>query len=126
MSKTKILVGTFVVFLTGLFIYFKTRPSSPYDTFAQCLTGKGVKMYGAYWCPHCKEQKQMFGSSFKYVNYIECATPGTNIQNPICAKAKIKGYPTWEFADGSRIPGKLDFDTLSQKTNCPLPDNKTP
>lgn len=25
------------------------------DTFASCLTKKGVKMYGAYWCGHCKD-----------------------------------------------------------------------
>ena len=42
------------------------------DDFAKCLTQKSVVMYGAYWCPHCQAQKKLFGSSFKYVNYVEC------------------------------------------------------
>ncbi|NEO22297.1 MAG: hypothetical protein F6K57_24065, partial [Moorea sp. SIO4A5] len=25
----------------------------------------GAKMYGAYWCPYCTKQKQMFGEAFK-------------------------------------------------------------
>ena len=34
-------------------------------------------MYGLYWCPHCIEQKQMFGEAFHYVPYVECAIKGS-------------------------------------------------
>lgn len=68
-----------------------------YDAFAKCLTEKGVKMYGAYWCGHCQNQKKAFGDSFKYVNYIECADPNSQKQLDVCAKEGIEGYPTWEF-----------------------------
>ena len=34
---------------------------APTDALAQCLTAKGVKMYGAYWCSHCQNQKKAFG-----------------------------------------------------------------
>ena len=27
----------------------------------QHLKQVGAKMYGAFWCPHCQEQKQLFG-----------------------------------------------------------------
>ena len=27
-------------------------------------------MYGTEWCPHCQDQKRAFGTSFKYVQYI--------------------------------------------------------
>lgn len=70
-----------------------------YDSLAKCLSDKGVKMYGAYWCPHCQNQKKAFGDSFKYINYIECAD-GQNGQTQICKDNGITGYPTWEF------PGK--------------------
>ncbi|NOY15215.1 MAG: hypothetical protein GXP43_03285 [bacterium] len=121
MTKAKLAVLLGIISFAGLFFYFKNHTPSSYDSLAQCLTQKGAKMYGAYWCPHCKEQKKMFGSSFKYINYIECASPGSNIQKAECKKAGIKGYPTWEFNDGSRLTGKLDFDTLAQKTGCSLP-----
>ena len=97
-------------------------PSGTYDTFAQCLTDKGAKMYGAYWCPHCQDQKEQFGDSFGKVTYIECATPGNpNVMTKECKDAGIEGYPTWVFSDGSRVSGQQTFETLSQKSGCPLP-----
>ncbi|MFH1400946.1 MAG: hypothetical protein ABIH41_05485, partial [Nanoarchaeota archaeon] len=37
------------------------------DDFARCLTQSGATMYGASWCPHCNDQKEMFGSSVHLV-----------------------------------------------------------
>ena len=53
------------------FFYFR-KPLSTLDSFAQCLTSKGMKMYGAWWCPHCAEQKESFGYGFHH-----SATGGT-------------------------------------------------
>lgn len=105
--------------LIGLAIYNANKPSL-YDGFAQCLTEKGVKMWGAWWCPHCKSQKELFGSAFTYVDYIECSLPGSQSMIATCQEAGIKGYPTWEFSDGSRQSGVLELDELSQRTSCPL------
>ena|SRR3989344_7537978 len=60
------------------------------DNFAKCLTEKGFVMYGAYWCPHCQNQKLAFGDSFKYIKYIECTE-----EVKLCIDKNIKGYPTW-------------------------------
>jgi len=78
-------------------------------------------MYGAYWCPHCAEQKEMFGSSFQYVPYIECGIKGSRDEAPVCAQAGVKHFPTWQFPDGERREGALALQTLSQKSGCPLP-----
>jgi uncharacterized membrane protein len=57
-----------------------------------------AKMYGAYWCPHCHDQKQLFGKqAFKLINYIECDPGGANPQPEVCQAAKIQSYPTWEI-----------------------------
>ncbi len=90
--------------------------------FAQCLTDHGVMMYGAYWCPHCQNQKEMFGSSWELVNYIECSLPNNEGQTQICAEDGIRGYPTWQFGDGSRIEGEATLEQLAQKSGCPLED----
>ncbi len=102
--------------------YFKfyRKPDTALDSFARCLSAKGVKMYGAWWCPHCADQKEMFGASFQYVNYIECSPPGQKTQNDICKQAGLKGYPTWQFADGTRAEGTVHLETLSEKTGCRL------
>ena len=100
-----------------------TNPSSPsaYDDFAKCLSAKGATMYGAFWCPHCKDQKASFGNSWQYVKYIECSTPDGKNQLDVCKDANIQGYPTWVFADGSRLEGQVSMQELSLKTSCPLP-----
>lgn len=93
---------------------------SPYDGFAQCLADAGAKFYGAYWCPHCQNQKKSLGNS-KNIPYVECSTPNGQGQLPICTDAGITGYPTWVFADGSRLDGERTLEELAEKTSCTLP-----
>ena len=64
--------------------------TSDKDAFAKCLTEKGWAMYGAVWCSHCKAQKELFGSSFQYIKYVECPD---NTQ--LCLDKGINGFPTW-------------------------------
>jgi Zn ribbon nucleic-acid-binding protein len=81
---------------------------------AECLTQKGVKMYGAYWCPHCQKQKKIFGKAFSKVDYVECAVPGNPQQQvPACQDAGITGYPTWVFASGDQ-----PLKDLAEKAGC--------
>lgn len=80
---------------------------------AKHLTKIGAKMYGAFWCPHCFEQKELLGKeAFKEVNYVECADPNNpNQQAQACFDAKIESYPTWIIKDqvyrGAQLPEKL-------------------
>ncbi len=119
------MLGIFVVVLlliaAGIF-YFSSSTSGPglHDEFAKCLNEKGVKFYGAFWCPHCNKEKALFGNSMKYVNYIECSTPDGQGQLPVCSAAGIGSYPTWEFADGARVNGELSLEDLASKTGCKL------
>lgn len=92
-----------------------------YDEFTQCLSNKGAKFYGAFWCPHCQNQKALFGKSASLLPYIECSTPDAKGLLPICQEKKIEGYPTWIFADGSRLTGEIELQKLADKTSCTLP-----
>jgi len=57
-----------------------------------------VKMYGAYWCPYCHAQEELFGKeAFALIEYIECDPNGKNAQPKVCRAANIEGYPTWEI-----------------------------
>ena len=118
-------LGVAMIVLAGAwsayyFLYYR-RDVSTLDGFAQCLTAKGAKMYGAWWCPHCAEQKEMFGLAFHYVNYVECSEPGLRTENDACKQAGIKNFPTWQYPDGSRTEGNQPLSTLSEKTGCALP-----
>ncbi|OGZ09470.1 MAG: hypothetical protein A3D65_02410 [Candidatus Lloydbacteria bacterium RIFCSPHIGHO2_02_FULL_50_13] len=98
--------------------------SSPVAVFAQCLKDRGVIFYGAFWCPHCVNQKKLFGDAVALLPYVECSTPDGNGQLEICKTKKVDGYPTWEFADGSRLSGERTFAELGEKSGCPVPPSE--
>lgn len=92
----------------------------PLEAFTNCLSEKGAKMYGAYWCSHCKEQKEMFENSFENIEYIECTEEDNpRVQTMACQQAGISGYPTWEI-NGQLYPGKQSFEALSKLSGCSL------
>jgi uncharacterized membrane protein len=92
---------------------------------AKHLTKVGAKEYGAWWCPHCHEQKQMFGKeAHREINDIECAD---NPQDPrdqaeVCEAANIKGYPTWVI-NGKTLEGPQDLHVLANESGYQGPRN---
>lgn len=113
--------GTIVsVVLVGLLLYYLMATPGKYDNLARCLDGKGATFYGAFWCSHCAEQKQLFGKSAKLLPYVECSTPDGRGQTAICISKKIEGYPTWEFADGSKLNAVMTPEDLAEKVGCEI------
>lgn len=81
---------------------------------AQCLTEKGAKMYGTNRCPHCTATKELFGyKSFQSVTFIDC-----DKNKNACGLASVTGYPTWVFADGSRLQGEQPLATIAEAAGC--------
>lgn len=123
-NNRAILLGGAVILiaiLIGLFAAARVSGGpGKYDAFAQCLKDKGAEFYGAFWCPHCQKQKALFGSSKKYLPYIECSTPDGRGQTAACTEKGIKTYPTWVFPDMSSTTGETSLAVLSEKTGCPL------
>jgi uncharacterized membrane protein/glutaredoxin len=84
------------------------------------LADRGVKMYGADWCPHCQDQKAMFGPAAKRLPYIECSMGGQGTpQTTECRNAGITTYPTWEI-DGKRYVEVLSTLRLAELTGFDL------
>ncbi len=116
-----------IIAVLAVFAYFKIadrEPAAPDQrgALAQCLTDKGVKMYGAYWCPHCQAQKKEFGAAFSKVTYVECAIPGDpRSQTQECKDANIQGYPTWVFPGDVRKSGEITLVSLAETAGCPYP-----
>jgi glutaredoxin len=121
-SARKIVTAVLIIaaFAAVIFLGLRKRRHR-LDTFAKCLAAKQVKMYGAYWCPHCADQKEMFESSFQFIPYEECGVPGSRDEAPACKDAGIKHFPTWQFADGERQEGAQALASLSTKSGCSLP-----
>jgi glutaredoxin len=117
----KIAAGVGIVLLVsgayGLGWYHRNHR---YDAFAQCMAAKQVKMYGAYWCPHCADQKEMLGRSYRFV-YEECGVPGSHEEQKKCSDLGVKLFPTWRFSDGALAPGVFSVQDLSLRSGCSLP-----
>ncbi|MGC1646877.1 MAG: hypothetical protein WA741_13685 [Candidatus Sulfotelmatobacter sp.] len=122
-GKTKKMVtyGVVVILLAAAFIAGRYYKNHKYDNFAKCLATKQARMYGLYWCPHCIEQKEMFGEAFHFVPYQECAIKGSQEEAPVCKIAGVKLFPAWQFGDESPKEGVLSMEALSDKTGCTLP-----
>lgn len=120
-SSKKIIVFSIIFIIFAGIVYasvsYYTKPGE-YDEFAKCLTDKGYKMYGVDWCPNCRNQKKMFGKSFKYVDYIECTK-----QKEACSQAQIEGYPTW-IVDTETYVGVQSLARLSSISECQLSSNE--
>ncbi len=112
-----------LVLIVGVAFGLSKIPQKPgkYDEFAKCITDSGAKFYGAFWCPHCADQKNIFGKSSKLLPYTECSTPDGKLQLKICTDAKIESYPTWDFVGKERQLGVFSFEKLSEFTGCSLP-----
>lgn len=132
--KNLILVSLLIIiFVSGCLQ--QEVPSDKYNEFAKCLTDKGVKMYGTFWCGKCLTQKKMFGDSFQYINYVECdpkcvrdekgnlpsICKGHESQSVLCIEKGVGGYPYWEFPDGSVLEGVQELKFLGKKIGCELP-----
>jgi uncharacterized membrane protein/glutaredoxin len=110
-----------------------TTASGPAEIgLARHLKEIGAKMYGAYWCPHCHDQKQLFGQpAFRDILYIECAPDGQNSQTATCEQivptvrqqtGKDFGFPTWEI-NGKFYVGVQDLEALANASGYNGPRN---
>lgn len=79
------------------------------------LKAAGAKMYGAFWCSHCYEQKQLFGKeAIGELPYVECFPDGWRQgvdMVPACKAADLEGFPTWVIG-GKHLAGSQSFETL--------------
>lgn len=118
-STRYIVLGSIILVLVGLFVWYKAVPGK-YDKLAMCLQEKGATFYGAFWCPHCQTQKQLFGKSASKLPYVECSTPDGKGQLQVCIDAEISSYPSWVYPDGTIETGEKTPQYLADKVSCSI------
>ena len=90
----------------------ESKPAS--IALAEHLTSTGAVMYSAYWCPHCHEQKELFGKQASdQLKVVECAPDGENNQADLCRSKALEAFPSWEIK-GSIDSGVKRLDTLAE------------
>lgn len=116
----------------NVFFIVDTESGEAETQLAKHLKASGATMYGAYWCPHCCEQKQLFGqTAMKDLNYVECASSGKNADPEQC-KAVVEaveaqtgekfGFPTWKIGD-RYYSGRKTLPELAELSGYSGPQN---
>lgn len=82
---------------------------------SQAITDSGAQFFGAGWCPVCTEQKELFEDGSQFLPFIEVTNPDRTT-NQIGVDNNITSFPTWVFADGSRLEGLQSIETLMERT----------
>jgi len=88
------------------------------ENFAQCLTKKGIKLYGSFQDASTQKQKAMFKKAFNYLTYIECIEPESKQLLFECQVEEIKTFPTWKFSNKERKTGVLSLEELKELSGC--------
>ena len=104
-KKTILIASCVVIFAIVAVAGYAMLSPGKYDSFAKCLSEKGVVMYGEDWCKFTNAQKGMFGKSFKYVNYH--------------VKQGLRVRPTW-MIDGKSYETVQSFERLAELTGCKI------
>jgi len=118
------LAGLVILLLHANYVAPAAEPTGPEDpmvrALAEHLTEQGALFYGASWCPHCQEQKRLFGASASRLPYVECSPAGPNTpQSLTCRRAGVQSYPTWVI-DGRAFAGQvLSLAQLAEATAFP-------
>ncbi len=125
MKKLIISLVIIALVVVGVVIYSnRSSEPSPRVALAQCLATKGTKFYGAYWCPHCQNQKLAFGSrATRELPYVECAIYPTEVDN--IAQQVLEQYKAGIYIggytkqlDAAKAAGTLDAWEPTQTEAC--------
>ena len=125
-------VGSAILVVSLLFMHFSgffdpaAGPEKPYlKALATHLRDSDARFYGAYWCPVCREQKDMFEASAHRLPYVECTPNGrTGALNFACVANEVSDYPTWVI-DGRRLVGVISVDQLARTSGFEWPAEGT-
>jgi glutaredoxin len=120
MKRNTAIVGMVIIIILAIALYFvffskPTGQVTTKDSFAKCLTARGATFYGSSSCGHCTRQKELFGSSFQYIKYIECS-----MNQELCRNAGVLAYPTWVI-NGQTYVGEKTFQELADLAGCKAP-----
>ena len=81
------------------------------------LRRQGVVFYGAWWCPACFQQKNLFGrEAGDRLPYVECDKSDKGRDR--CKAAGVRAFPTWVMGN-SRLVGVQSIETLKSWSGFP-------
>jgi uncharacterized membrane protein/glutaredoxin len=112
--------------------YVESETGDAEKQLAEHLKSTGATLYTSYTCPHCCDQKQLFGKdAVSVLPNVECNAAGKDSKVAVCkqefeaAEAQTKqaaGFPTWKI-NGTYYSGVQKLDRLAQLSGYKGPQN---
>lgn len=98
------------------------EPLNPSNAEQQALSDhlsrRGAIFYGAWWCPACFQQKNLFGKEAgNRLPYVECDKSDQGRAR--CQAASIRAFPTWDLPGKSRLEGVQSLEELKAWSDFP-------
>jgi glutaredoxin len=120
-KASNLLVTALIVIIVGTIVFFAIRASiagyvvkgTPVSAEAAQYIGNHSIVYVQAGCSHCKDQEDLFGDNWKYINTLDCVASKANIQ--ICINNNITRTPTWVI-NGNQYIGVQSIQTLENLT----------
>ncbi|MFQ6538764.1 MULTISPECIES: hypothetical protein [Aphanothece] len=82
------------------------------------LKSRGAIFYGAWWCPACFKQKNLFGKEAgNSLPYVECDKTDNGRER--CMAAKVRAFPTWDLKGKPRLEGIQTLQELKAWSDYP-------
>jgi len=78
---------------------------------ARCIGNNSV-LYVQLGCSHCRTQENLFGESYKYINFVDCF-----YERQKCIDLNIQATPTWVIK-GEKYSGVQEINKLKELTGC--------
>lgn len=105
-----------LIVVVGAVYYSIARPKSDLnpkekESLAKCLTEKEIYLFGAFNCPNCGVQKEMFGEAVEFIVYINCDL------EPDKCDINENTYPYWKM-DDNILRGPVPLKFLKDRTGC--------
>lgn len=119
------IIGAIIInIITVVYFNLPSAEKKNYDTLTKCMTQNDVYMYSSFRCAFCARTRDTFGSSFQYINEVECHPQGKDPETERCLKMDITKTPTWiiekDGAEIKRLVGYQSPETLAEFAGCPI------
>ncbi len=93
--------------------------------FAKALATSGAKLYGADWQADTATQRATFEDGGRFLPFVE-VTNADHTPNSVATTNNITTYPTWVFANSTRLVGPQTLAAISTASGIAIPTSVNP
>ncbi len=100
-----------VIIVLSIILLSSGNKSEVPQSTSKCI-GENSALFVQLGCPHCEDQKEMFGDNIQYINVTDCF-----YNKEECIYENITAIPTWKI-NSKYYLGVQNIEKLKELTGC--------